>query len=108
MSFSLHYSTIINPSLVDIVDEEWARETLPDDGACCFPDLSRCKHENMPFQRRIRAYQYSVSAHSLCNAQHRTDSKIKRRRLPVPKCDENFPRNCPETVKALKEEMTES
>jgi hypothetical protein len=32
MSTSLHYSTINNPTLVDIVDEEWAKETLPDDG----------------------------------------------------------------------------
>ena len=23
-----------DPQLLDVIDEEWARETLPDDGAC--------------------------------------------------------------------------
>eukprot|EP00884_Botryococcus_braunii_P003307 jgi/Botrbrau1/12978/Bobra.384_1s0004.1 len=31
MSVSLHYTTIVNPCLVDIVDDEWAAEKLPDD-----------------------------------------------------------------------------
>jgi anaphase-promoting complex subunit 13 len=31
MSVTLHYSLTLEPTLLDIVDEEWQRDTLPDD-----------------------------------------------------------------------------
>lgn len=37
MSVTLHYTTIFNPCLVDIVDDEWAAEKLPDDGMLQLP-----------------------------------------------------------------------
>lgn len=32
MSKTIHYSVITHPELIDIVDEAWAKDTLPDDG----------------------------------------------------------------------------
>ena len=33
MSTTLHYSLVGEPELLDILDEDWLRDTLPDDGA---------------------------------------------------------------------------
>ena len=33
MSSSVDYSLISNPALLDTVDEDWLRDTFPDDGA---------------------------------------------------------------------------
>ena len=33
MAQSIHYSLVTEPRLLDVVDDEWRRDTLPDDGA---------------------------------------------------------------------------
>ena len=35
MSSTIHYSAITDPHLLDIVDEAWMRDKLPDDRECC-------------------------------------------------------------------------
>ncbi len=32
MSISLHYAEISEPHLLDVVDDEWARDKMPNDG----------------------------------------------------------------------------
>jgi len=32
MSATLHYSLVREPELLDVLDEEWLKDTLPDDG----------------------------------------------------------------------------
>lgn len=34
MSHTLPYALLREPKLLDVVDLEWARDTLPDDGEC--------------------------------------------------------------------------
>ena len=32
MSATLHYSLVGEPELLDVIDEDWLRDTLPNDG----------------------------------------------------------------------------
>lgn len=35
MASTIDCSLIREPQLLDLIDEEWARDKLPDDGGCC-------------------------------------------------------------------------
>lgn len=37
MSSTLHFSLLRDPKLLDVIDEEWEKEVLPEDGEffCC-------------------------------------------------------------------------
>lgn len=41
MSSTVHFSLARNPQLVDMVDDEWEKETLPVDGTLLLPPLHR-------------------------------------------------------------------
>jgi hypothetical protein len=34
MSSTLHFSLLRDPKLLDLIDEEWEKEVLPEDGEC--------------------------------------------------------------------------
>jgi hypothetical protein len=36
MASTIHYSAITEPHLLDVVDEAWMRDTLPDDRKCMY------------------------------------------------------------------------
>jgi hypothetical protein len=35
MSSTIHFGLLRDPKLVDVVDEQWEKEVLPEDGALC-------------------------------------------------------------------------
>ena len=42
MSNTAHYTQITEPELLDVVDDAWLQDKLPDDSECCAPRWRAC------------------------------------------------------------------
>ena len=62
MSSTIHYALVRDPKLLDVVDEEWEKDKLPEDGGWFFslgrlPALMRRVREALLYKPFIRLVQ---------------------------------------------------
>jgi hypothetical protein len=58
MSAYVHHTQISQPELLDVVDDEWAQDRLPDDGVLILATSTHMRHSRIGHRMDCRASRY--------------------------------------------------